>query len=322
MASANPSGKYFDGSRGQMVHFDYLECRIDGKREAYLLIDGTWLSGVRKTPLANLLQRRTSKRAPRWVNPASSLSEVSYPSVFGDSDNDRIPDVDDPHPFSPGDVKSIEEVRLSDEISEFLEVRDAFVPATRDVMDRLEEIGIQKSKVTGRVKTPFSMINKLRRKRLGTLTDVAGTRIVVPDEASVEIVGGVVEDDFEVLDKDDYYEKPQAGYRALHYIVRSNGLPVEIQIKTRRMSKITEGSHTPYKRGKLNASEMDRLTDLAAQADAGDRSAASEIDPLLRDTAALQRRLTQKANPARGRKSNPDARMLRLARQLARGGRY
>jgi ppGpp synthetase/RelA/SpoT-type nucleotidyltranferase len=322
----NPQEKYFDGSH--MRYFDYVERRQgpDGK-EAFLLPDGTWLSGKRPpTPLdtptqkyGNLLSRKVTKKPPRWTsanpphNHLEPLSRKSYPSIFGDTDEDLIPDVDDPRPFKKGDVKSIEEVRLSDEVGHLLADRQAFVPAMEDTMARLRQIGVSGAKVEGRVKTPFSLVNKLRRKYMSALTDIAGTRIVVPDQPSLEIATSAIENEFEILEKEDFYEKPLSGYRAIHYIVRVRGVPVELQLKTRRMAQIADASHTPYKQGRLDAMAMDRLTTLAARADAGDEEVARTIDAILRDKSKIKRELTRKQNPGEARES-------RIARRLANGG--
>jgi hypothetical protein len=256
------------------------------------------------------LSQRESDKLHRLANPQKSIKRTDYPAIFGDTDHDRIPDVDDPHPFDPGDTKSIEEVRLADEVGALIDIRGQYADVTDSVMDTLRGFGIAGSKVQGRVKTPFSLINKLRRKRLGTLTDIAATRIIVPDYASVEAVAGAIEGQFEVLEKEDFYKDPQAGYRALHYIVRVGSVPVEIQVKTHRMMEISSASHTAYKRGLLNAEEMDRLTSLAARADKGDLRAAAEIDPLLRNKSALSRALTHEPNP----------RTRRLMRRVRNGG--
>ncbi len=74
---ANPEGTYFDAGKGQLVHFEYVDHRYgpDG-REAYLLKDGRWMLGVRKTPHGNLLNRRFTKRPPKWgstPNPTRAL---------------------------------------------------------------------------------------------------------------------------------------------------------------------------------------------------------------------------------------------------------
>lgn len=245
-------------------------------------------------------------------NAKSHVDRSQYPAIFGDQDTDGIPDADDPRPMTPGDVHSIEEVRLADELGALIDAREAYVPALDDVKDDLMRIGGRDSKVLGRVKTPYSMINKLRRKRLGTLTDVAGAMLVVPDKRSLDKAAKEIERRFEIVDRDDYYAKPLAGYRALHFIVKKDGLPVEIQLKTSRMKKISSASHTAYKNGELDAASMDRVSSLAEMADAGDAAAAEVIDPILEDPNRLRQELG-----GRSVRANPE--QIRLASRLARG---
>lgn len=282
-----PNGKHFD--RKSDV-------------EPYLVQWGLPTSEVEKIMRSSTRRNASGNREP--------LTRASYPSIFGDTDEDQIPDVDDPHPFRRGDVRSIEEVRLSDEVGHLLEDREAFVPAMEQTMAQLRQIGISGSKVEGRVKTPFSLVNKLRRKYMSALTDVAGTRIIVPDQRSLERAQSVIERDFEILEKEDFYAKPLAGYRAIHYIVRVGGVPVELQLKTHRMAEIADASHTPYKRGLLDPVAMDRLTSMAAAADAGDKQVAREIDAILSDPRKVKQQLTRKQNP----------RTNRMARRVANGG--
>ena len=96
----------------------------------------------------------------------------------------------------------------------------------------------------------------------------------------------------EIREVKDFYAKPKDGYRALHYIVQAAGRPVEIQVKTFRQSKLGESSHYPMKMKTLNKAEMDYLSSLAFAADGGDIAAASQVDPILEDTEALEARLT------------------------------
>ena len=238
------------------------------------------------------------------------ITRAHYPAIFGDTDTDKIPDVDDPRPRIPGDKHSIEEVRLADEIDALLAERQAFMPVLEEIKGRLYDLGIEGAEVKGRVKTPFSILNKLRRKRLSTLTDVAGAAIIVPDQAALDRAKRSIERDFEIIDREDYYADPQNGYRALHYIVRVQGKPVELQLKTSRMAAIAKSSHTAYKRGALNAEAMEHATSLAWKADRGDEEAAAEIDYDIEHPQELRRKLT-------ARNGNPRTR--ELARRLARG---
>lgn len=254
-----------------------------------------------------MARKRNSPR-PK-LDPRKPITRRDYPSIFGDTDSDRIPDVDDPRPRIPGDTESIEEVRLSDEMDELIATRQRYVPALQAVQDELDDMGVKGSTTKGRVKTPFSMINKLRRKRLPTLTDVAGAMIIVPDQAELERTASEIESRFKVIGREDYYKTPLAGYRALHYVVESQGLPVEIQLKTKRMATIGKASHTAYKRGELDPDAMERVSALAVRADKGDRDAQREVDALLADPSRLRRSLG-------GMKTNPD---LATAARLARG---
>ena len=254
----------------------------------------------------------------KWTNPREikeHYTKADYPAIFGDTDRDSIEDVDDPRPLIPGDRHSIEEVRLSDEVEALLGAREEFIPIAREMKSKLGSLGIQGAQIKSRVKTPFSILNKLRRKRLSTLTDVAGAMIVVPDQKALDKAKAGIERDFDIVGTEDYYADPQNGYRAMHYIVRQNGHPVELQLKTRRMAAISDASHTPYKRGQLDPRAMEELTYKAWQADKGNKDIAREIDPLLRDSYALRRRLTRQSNPARRSAS----RAVLLAERLAKG---
>ena len=87
------------------------------------------------------------------------------------------------------------------------------------------------------------------------LTDVVGTMVVVDtydqlDRVSKEIEKGKIG---KVLEYENFYDLPNGnnGYRAIHFIigVKKDGvlIPVEVQIKTKRVKKLAEASHTAYK---------------------------------------------------------------------------
>jgi len=157
-------------------------------------------------------------------------------------------------------------------------------------------------KVQSRTKTPYSIINKLRRKRIGGdkgITDVAGTRLIVPDYDALEQATGMIDDGElgTVIEKENHYESEGNPYSAVHYIVRRGGKPVEIQIITERVKKIAGAAHTPYKEGNLNADRQRELTQMATRADKGDAAAARTLKPSLEDEEALEDELTQRSNP-------------------------
>jgi ppGpp synthetase/RelA/SpoT-type nucleotidyltranferase len=256
-----------------------------------------------------------SATASHTVSPFEEITPEDYPGIFGDFDKDGIPNVDDPNPLKAGDNKTVEEVSLKDEIKKLIDLRNVYQGALDAVMDRLRGIDVTSS-VKGRVKSPYSVINKLRRKRIkGTikkaeageyytqgLTDMAGCMIVLENQDDLERVVKKINagDIGKVFEHEDFYKEPLNGYRAHHFIIlySEDEIPVEIQVKTKRMAAISTASHTPYKNGNLNADRMLELTGLAVKADKGDEGAISMIDPILADVSSLEKELTVRKNRA------------------------
>ncbi len=249
---------------------------------------------------------------PRW-----DLSEKDYPGIFGDPDADDILTADDPHPVVPGDETTVEEVKLSDEIRKFLQLRKDFVGVARKMMVQLEDLGGAEATTQGRVKSPYSIINKLRRARLTGpmgLTDVAGTRLIVGDHSSLrsadaQIQSGVIG---RVDRREDTYET-RPGYHAIHYNIEvetpDGPLVVEVQLKTKRHAELADFTHGAYKRGEFDAAAVDRLAKRVDEADEGDAAAQAEVDALLGDKAEL-------ASVVSGRTANPSDRVSRIVASL------
>jgi len=117
----------------------------------------------------------------------------------------------------------------------------AFVlSAYQQVLDRvktqLRDLGLS---ATGRVKTTKTLTDKLRRIHgfeLSRMQDLAGARIVVSD---LRIQNEVTEKIREFYESQgcacrfvDRRADPRFGYRAVHLIVRVDGIPIEIQVRT------------------------------------------------------------------------------------------
>lgn len=223
--------------------------------------------------------------------PRLSVSDVitrsDYPALF-DTDNDTIPDVDDPEPDVPNKPDdSIEEVRLSSEIGKLIDLRATLEKDRVALQADLERLA-PGAVVHGRTKTPYSIINKLIRKRLTgprAITDLVGAMVVVDsyDQAAKmakKIRAGTIGP---LLEEDDHYTHPVAGYRAFHFIIERNGFPMEVQVRTMRAYKLASASHEPYKAGRLNAELYERLGALAERADKGDARAIEQIDSFLNE---------------------------------------
>ena len=128
-------------------------------------------------------------------------------------------------------------LRTSDPTAEDLEllgqVRSLYAGALAEVTRVLADLGLEPG---SRLKTVGTLVDKLRRipEPLSRIQDVAGARVVA--EMNREEQDRLVEritarfDDCRVRDR---RAEPSYGYRAVHVIVRVQGRPVEIQVRTR-----------------------------------------------------------------------------------------
>ena len=257
------------------------------------------------------------------------ITKSKYISMFADTDNDGIPNVDDVSPFDPSKTGQIEEVSMSEEMEEIIDYRNELDEMRVKFVKKLEtlkdECGATSCGILSRTKTPYSIINKMRRRSLTGvkdldklenkakekiknqdlsgldlykgLTDIVGTMVVAPDKESLDklkdkILSGEMG---QVLEFENFYDEPQAGYRAYHFIigVKDNGklYPIEVQIKTERAKKLAMISHTLYKRGKLDAKKYDEFFRMVVKADNGDKMAAMRIDTLLKNPTMIENRI-------------------------------
>jgi|GEM_PF-3724099 len=242
--------------------------------------------------------------------PSSALAKSKYSGVFGDYDNDGLLNVDDPNPTKKGDKETVEEVKLSDEIAALIQYRDSQDDIRKEFVAIVEKVAQGEEGVYSRTKTPFSIINKMRRKRLISkidpntgqleqgnqgLTDVIGAMVVFDTQAQLEKFKKQVKagDVGKVLEFNDYYATQHAGYKAYHFDLVFKGAPVELQLKTLRMKKIAAANHELYKTGAGKPEYLEALTQVMEMADAGDTGAANLIDPIINDKAKLNEYLTR-----------------------------
>ena len=122
---------------------------------------------------------------------------------------------------SEADLRLLDEYRLS-----FGDAYDAIIRTIREKL-QLEP--------TGRTaKTPSSIAEKLRREsiRLSQIQDIAGCRIIVPDVFTQDHITATLHDTFPETRMMDRRKSPSHGYRAVHVIVMTQGVSVEIQVRT------------------------------------------------------------------------------------------
>ncbi len=137
-------------------------------------------------------------------------------------------------------------------------VREAFVEAAAAELQGLLTAHGVHATVTGRPKHLYSIHNKMKRKgrSLEGILDLRGLRVIVETVPQcyaaldqVHQLWSVIESEF-----DDYIARPKPnGYRSLHTVVRAaDGMPLEVQIRTRDMHEAAEygvASHWRYKEG-------------------------------------------------------------------------
>lgn len=124
--------------------------------------------------------------------------------------------------------------------------REAAVTLLGDV---LAQAGLKIHHLTGRVKRPASLADKLRRKpgryqQLDDLTDLVGVRVITYFESDVAVVSRLLEEHFEVdwahsVDKGKVHDPDRFGYMGVHYVLRARrsagghpDLRFEVQIRS------------------------------------------------------------------------------------------
>jgi ppGpp synthetase/RelA/SpoT-type nucleotidyltranferase len=133
-------------------------------------------------------------------------------------------------------------------------------------------------RVLGRIKATDSIQEKVSRRNyacFSELTDVAGTRIVIPSYAALPLVTQNIERAFSIVEKEDLIpDQRGTGYRAIHYLVTVDGRIVEIQVHTQRGTIWAEASHRlvykgPFSDNRAVISYLNRLSETVFLLDSG-----------------------------------------------------
>lgn len=246
----------------------------------------------------------------------ASYAQETYQGLFGDFDKDSVSNVDDVQPLVPHFPESkIEEVSLANEMDKLFRMyENELIPLKGTLVALLRKM-IPDTTVGGRVKTPYSIINKLFRTKLRAsadkrannyigfepVYDLIGTRVMAYNQAQLwQYVQKITEEfaepkteweNIRILNKKNYYEKPNNGYRGYHFMVEIGTWLAEIQVKTKRQQDIDDITHELYKTGVSNVDVRDYVSKVAYRADIGDADAIAEYDKIMSDIPALEKQL-------------------------------
>ncbi len=129
----------------------------------------------------------------------------------------------------------------------------------QDIQKKLEHILLQENlnvSVSGRIKSPFSIYQKMRKKHLEfeQLADVIGVRILTNSVSDCYRVMGIAHQKFSHIPGrfKDYVSVPKRnGYQSVHTAVMIDGQKVELQIRTENLHEHAEkgiAAHWNYKK--------------------------------------------------------------------------
>lgn len=231
-----------------------------------------------------------------------NFDEKHYKGLLSDFDLDGLPNVDDPDPFGNQDKKSIEQVKFSKTFKKVLDTKEDLDVELKKFVSKLQNSTSSDEKIYARSKTPFSILNKLVDSRLldekRGLKDLVGTTITFKNTEDLKKYMKKVRrgDLGKVIDFDDYYANPNDGYRAYHFIIEQDGIPIELQLKTDRMKEVNILSHDAYKNKSLNKEYMLYLTSLANEADNGNGFSKEQFNMIMRNKAEVRKMLNSKNN--------------------------
>ncbi len=180
----------------------------------------------------------------------------------------------------------------------FISTENLYASATREIATKLENLNSEFKythdrnpiqHIITRVKSPASILNKLRRKGKNltarsareNLTDIAGVRVICSYISDIYLISGMLtsQNDINLVRKNDYIKNPKSnGYRSLHLIITVpvflsksvEYVNVEIQIRTLAMDFWASLEHElAYKLGgkkteSVSAELLDCANEIAA----------------------------------------------------------
>ncbi len=141
------------------------------------------------------------------------------------------------------------------------------------VSEKLKEYAID-YRLEGRIKTVYSIYKKMytQNKSFDEIYDFYALRIIVNTELECYTVLGIIHEKFNSIPGrfKDYISTPKPNmYRSLHTtVIGRDGIPFEVQIRTREMHQIAEygvAAHWKYKSGEKSGMDLDKKLEWIAR---------------------------------------------------------
>ena len=142
-----------------------------------------------------------------------------------------------------------------------------------NVKDELDKTGIN-FKLYGRVKTVYSVYRKMYNQNItfDEIYDFFALRIIVDTELECYTILGLIHEMYKSVPGrfKDYISTPKPNmYQSLHTsVIGKDGIPFEVQIRTREMHQVAEygiAAHWKYKSGEKASAEIDKKLDWIAK---------------------------------------------------------
>ena len=153
--------------------------------------------------------------------------------------------------------------------------------AKEKIKERLTEAGIP-FEIEGRTKSVYSLYRKMytQNKNFDEIYDFYALRIIVGTELECYTVLGIIHEAFNSIPGrfKDYISTPKPNlYRSLHTtVIGHDGIPFEVQIRTREMHEVAEygiAAHWKYKSGEKTKESIDeKLRWIASLLEANDNT--------------------------------------------------
>ncbi len=137
------------------------------------------------------------------------------------------------------------------------------------VTEKLESLNID-FKLKGRVKTVYSVYRKMynQNKSFDEIYDFYALRIIVDNELECYTALGLIHEMFKSMPGrfKDYISTPKPNmYQSLHTtVIGKEGIPFEVQIRTKEMHQVAEygiAAHWKYKSGEKSSADIDKKLD-------------------------------------------------------------